>query len=141
LEEAVSSWRGRVTRMFLWISVLSWEVLVRGKLFDLCVLGGASSASQLQSLSLLPCVSRLPIDAGESFFPRSIALLGCSFGGLIAGGSTPSKSRSLPAGPAVMLLVTLLFKDSGSRRRTQRCGPSPEPLRTPRKITRRLLSS
>jgi hypothetical protein len=34
-------WRARLTRMFLWISVVAWGLLVGGKLFDLRVLVGA----------------------------------------------------------------------------------------------------
>lgn len=101
-------WRGRVTRMFLWISVLAWGILVGGKLFDLRVLVGAWSASPPESLSLLPYGPRFPVDTGDYFFPSSVALLVCSFGGLIAGWNTPSRFRALLAVPAVMLLVTLV---------------------------------
>ena len=103
------SWRGRFTRMFLWISVLAWGILVGGKLFDLRVLVGSWSASPPESLSLLPYGPRFPVDTGDFFFPISVALLVCSFGGLIAGWNTPSRFRILLAVPAVMLLVTLVF--------------------------------
>jgi len=105
----VTASRGRITRMFLWISVLAWGVLVGGKLFDLRVLVGAWSASPPESLSLLPYGPRFPVDTGDYFFPSSVALLVCSVGGLIAGWSTPSRFRTLLAVPAVMLLVTLVF--------------------------------
>jgi len=95
--------------MFLWISVLAWGILVGGKLFDLRVLAGAWSASPPQSLSLLPYGPRFPVDTGDYFFPSSVALLVCSFGGLIAGWNTPARFRVLLAVPAVMLLVTLVF--------------------------------
>ena len=103
------SWRMRLTRMFLWISVLAWGVLLGGKLFDLRVLVGAWSASPPESLSLLPYGPRFPVDTGDYFFPSSVALLVCSFGGLIAGWNTPLKFRMLLALPTVMLLVTLIF--------------------------------
>jgi hypothetical protein len=103
------SWRGRITRMFLWISVLAWGILVGGKLFDLRVLVGAWSASPPESLSLLPYGHRYPVDTGDYFLPSSVALLVCSFGSLIAGWNTPSRFRTLLAVPAVMLLVTLVF--------------------------------
>ena len=103
------SWRVGLTRMFLWISVLAWGILVGGKLFDLRVLVGAWSASPPESLSLLPYGPRFPVDTGDYFFPSSLALLVCSFGGLIAGWNTPWKFRALLAIPAVMLLVTLVF--------------------------------
>lgn len=101
--------RVQLTRMFLWISVLAWGILVGGKLFDLRVLVGAWSASPPESLSLLPYGPRFPVDTGDYFFPSSVALLVCSFGGLIAGWSTPWRFRALLAVPAVMLLVTLVF--------------------------------
>lgn len=103
------SWRGRVTRMFLWISVLAWGILVGGKLFDLRVLVGAWSASPPESLSLLPYGPRFPVDTGDYFLPSSVALLVCSLGGLIAGWNTPPRFRALLAVPAVMLLVPLVF--------------------------------
>ena len=105
----MTSWRERITRMFLWISGLAWRILVGGKLFDLRVLVGAWSASPPESLSLLPYGPRFPVDTGDYFFPSSVALLVCSFGGLIAGWNTPSRFRALLAVPAVMLLVTLVF--------------------------------
>lgn len=104
----MASWRERITRMFLWISVLAWGILVGGKLFDLRVLVGAWSASPPESLSMLPYGPRFPVDTGDYFFPSSVALLVCSFGGLIAGWNTPSRFRVLLAVPAVMLLVTLV---------------------------------
>ena len=102
-------WRVRVARMFLWVSVVAWGLLVGGKLFDLRVLVGAWSASPPESLNLLPYGPRFPVDTGEYFFPSSVALLVCSFGGLIAGWNTPPRFRALVAVPPVMLLVTLVF--------------------------------
>jgi hypothetical protein len=95
--------------MFLWISVLAWGILVGGKLFDLRVLVGAWSASPPESLGLLPYGPRFPVDTGDYFFPSSVALLVCSFGGLIAGWNTPSRFRALLAVPPLMLLATLAF--------------------------------
>jgi hypothetical protein len=89
--------------------VVAWGVLVGGKLFDLRVLVGAWSASPPESLSLLPYGPRFPVDTGDYFFPSSVALLVCSFGGVIAGWNTPPRFRLLLAIPAVMLLVTLVF--------------------------------
>jgi hypothetical protein len=98
-----------VTRVFLWISVLAWGILVGGKLFDLRVLVGAWSASPPESLSLLPYGPRFPVDTGDYFFPSSVALLICSFGGLIAGWQTPPSFRVLLAVPPLMLLATLVL--------------------------------
>src|SRR6266849_630932 len=74
------SWRARLTRMLLWISVLAWEILLGGKLFDLLVLAGAWSAS-----------------------------LVCSFAVLIAGWKTPARYRVWLVLPAVMITVNLVF--------------------------------
>jgi hypothetical protein len=102
-------WRVQLTRVCLWVSVVAWGILVGGKLFDLRVLVGAWSASPPDSLSLLPYGPRFPVDTGDYFFPISVALLVCSFGGLIAGWNTPWRFRVLLAVPAVMLFVTLVF--------------------------------
>jgi hypothetical protein len=85
------SWRARLTRMFLWISVLAWGFLTGAKLFDLRVLVGAWSASPPQSLSLLPYGSRYPVDTGQFFIPISVAVLLASFGALISGWKTPPR--------------------------------------------------
>lgn len=103
------SWRARFTRMFLWVSVVAWGLLVGGKLFDLRVLVGAWSASPPESLNLLPYGPRFPVDTGEYFFPSSVALLVCSVGGLLSGWNTPVRFRALLAVPPVMLLLTLAF--------------------------------
>lgn len=89
--------------------MIAWGVLAGGKLFDLRVLVGAWSASPPESLSLLPYGPRFPVDTGEYFFPSSVALLVCSFGGLISGWNTPLRFRLLLAVPPLMLLVTLAF--------------------------------
>jgi len=101
--------RARFTRMFVWVSVVAWGLLVGGKLFDLRVLVGAWSASPPESLSLLPYGPRFPVDTGEYFLPSSVGLLVCSIGGLVAGWNTPWSFRALLALPAVMLLITLAF--------------------------------
>jgi hypothetical protein len=95
--------------MFLWVSVMAWGILVGGKLFDLRVLVGAWSASPPDSLNLLPYDLRYPVDTDEYFFPSSVALLVCSFGGLIAGWDKPPRFCALLAVPTIMLFVTLAF--------------------------------
>lgn len=99
--------RQRLTRVFLWISVIAWGILLGGKLFDLRVLVGAWSASPPESLALLPYGPRYPVDTGEYFFPSSVALLVCSFGALLAGWRTPRRYRVWLALPPLMMLATL----------------------------------
>lgn len=101
--------RQRLTRIFLWISVVSWGVLLGGKLFDLRVLVGAWSASPPESLRLLPYGPSYPVDTGEYFFPSSVALLVCSFGALATGWRTPFRYRIWLALPPLMMLATLVF--------------------------------
>jgi hypothetical protein len=61
-------WRARLTRLFIWVSVLAWGILLGAKLFDLRVLAGAWSASSPASLKLLPYGSQYPVDTGEFLF-------------------------------------------------------------------------
>jgi hypothetical protein len=104
-----TSWRERLTRFFLWVSVLAWGVLLGAKLFDLRVLVGAWSASPPQSLSLLPYGPQYPVDTGEFFIPSSAALLVAAFGGLISGWKTPWKYRVGLMMSAAMILASLVF--------------------------------
>lgn len=69
----------------------------------------AWSASPPESLSLLPCGPRWPVDTGEYFFPSSVALLICSLGALVAGWSTPVRYRIGLALPPLMMLATVAF--------------------------------
>ena len=59
------SWRVRLMRAFLWVSVLAWGVGVGAKLYDLRVVAGAWSASPPESLTLLPYGPRFPVDPGR----------------------------------------------------------------------------
>jgi hypothetical protein len=103
------SWRIRLTRSLLWISVIAWGILLGGKLFDLRVLAGAWSASPPESLSLMPYGPNYPVDTGEYFLPSSVALLVCSFGALIGGWRTPPSYRVWLVLPPLMMLATLIF--------------------------------
>ncbi|MEP7066588.1 MAG: DUF1772 domain-containing protein [Gemmatimonadota bacterium] len=103
------SWRARMTRMLLWVSVVAWGILLGGKLFDPVVLVGAWSANPPESLSLLPYGPRFPIDTGDYFFPSSVALLVCSFALFASGWRTPLRYRLCLFLPPLMLLVILIF--------------------------------
>jgi hypothetical protein len=85
--------RQKFTRVFLWISVLAWGVLVGAKLFDLRVLVGAWSASPPESLGMLPYGPHWPVDTGEFFIPSSAALLVATLGALTSGWRTPARYR------------------------------------------------
>src|SRR5712692_10059716 len=103
------SWRARLTRLFLWISVLAWGILLGAKLFDLRVLVGAWSASPPESLSLIPYGPRYPVDTGQFFQPISVAVMLASFGALISGWTTPPRYRVWLVLSAVMILGSLIF--------------------------------
>jgi anthrone oxygenase-like protein len=103
------SWRARLTRMLLWISVLTWGILLGAKVFDLRVVVGSWSASPPESLSLLPYGPRYPVDTGQFFIPISVAVLLASFGALISGWKTPPRYRMWLVLSAAMILVCLIF--------------------------------
>lgn len=109
MKDVAMSWRARLTRMFLWISVLIWGLLLGAKLFDLRVLVGAWSASPPESLSLLPYGARYPVDTGQFFLPIAATLLLATFGALISGWKTPARYRVWLVLSAMMILVTLIF--------------------------------
>ena len=109
METLRMSWRERMTRSLLWISVLAWGVLIGGKLFDHVVLVGAWSATPPESLTLLPYGPRFPVDTGDYFFPSSVALLVCSIGLFVSGWRTPVWYRTLLFFPPLMLLAILVF--------------------------------
>ena len=98
--------RAQLTRGFLRMSVLAWGIVVGEKLLRVLVI---RITSPHLPLSLWPIGPRLPVDTRYDFFPSSVALLVCSFGGLIAGWNTPWRFRVLLAIPAIALLVTFVF--------------------------------
>src|SRR5216684_2361362 len=103
------SWRARLTRMLLWISVLAWGILLGGKLYDLIVLAGAWSASPPESLSLMPYGARFPVGPGEFFAPTSGATLTGAIGALICGWRTPASYRVWLFSSAILILALWVF--------------------------------
>jgi hypothetical protein len=101
--------RERLTRMFLWASVLAWGVGLGAKLFDLLVLASAWGASPPSSLMLYPYGSHWPINPGTFFQPLSGLLLVASSGALIAGWTTRGSYRTWLAVPVVALTVIWIF--------------------------------
>ena len=122
-----ASWRARMTRMLLWVSVVAWGILMGGKLFDHVVLVGAWSASPPESLSLLPYGPRFPVDTGDYFFPSSVALLVCSFGLFVSGWRTPLRYRlSLFLPPLMLPSVDTSNPAIYRHRKTGHLGPAVE---------------
>ena len=101
----MSSWRLRLLRLFLWISVLGWGIGLGAKLFDLLVLAGAWSAAPPASLAFLPYGSHFPINPGNFFQPLSLPMLLGVVGALICGWNTPWKYRVWLSIPLVMFLI------------------------------------
>ena len=99
----------RTARSFLWISVISWGVLLGAKIFDLVVLAGAWSATPPASLQLLPYGPHYPVDTGDFFIPSSAALLISCSGALFCTWSRPASFRVWPAISAAMILGVLAF--------------------------------
>ena|SRR2546422_2871893 len=103
------SWRIRLTRIFLWVSVLAWGTGVGAKLYDLRVVAGAWSAAPPQSLKLLPYGPHFPVDPGKFFIPTSLATLVAAFGALFGGWKTPLTYRFWLWSSAVLILAVWVF--------------------------------
>jgi len=87
------SLRKKLTRAFLWLSVLSWGTGFGGKLFDLLVVVRAWGANPPVSLSLYPYGKRFPMNPGDFFQPVSILMAIAILGALVSGWKTPRSYR------------------------------------------------
>ena len=103
------SWRVRLMRAFLWVSVLAWGIGVGAKLYDLRVVAGAWSAAPPQSLTLLPYGPRFPVDPGKFFIPTSLSTLVGALGALILGWKTPFRYRVWLGLSAALILAVWVF--------------------------------
>jgi Domain of unknown function (DUF1772) len=101
--------RERLTRVFLWVSVLAWGIGVGAKLYDLRVVAGAWSAAPPESLTLLPYGPRFPVDPGKFFMPTSVATVVAAFGALFSGWKTPFGYRAWLWLSAVLILAVWVF--------------------------------
>lgn len=101
-------WRQKLTRIFLWVSVLAWGIVIGAKLYDLVVIAGAWSAAPPESLTLMPYGPRFPVDPGQFFPPVSATVMLAAFGALIAGWNTPWWYRGLLAASALSILAVWL---------------------------------
>ncbi|MCU1243151.1 MAG: hypothetical protein JWO71_3877 [Candidatus Acidoferrum typicum] len=101
--------RARLTRIFLWISVLAGGIGLGAKIFDLLVLAGAWGAAPPASLALMPYGSRFPVTPGDFFQPLSVVLLVGVLGALISGWKTPFGYRAWLWLPAVMFIIVWIF--------------------------------
>ena len=101
--------RARLTRMFLWLSILAGGIGLGAKMFDLLVLAGAWGASPPGSLTLMPYGARYPIDPGNFFQPLSAILLAAFLGALISGWKTPLEYRVWLWLPLLMFIILWIF--------------------------------
>jgi len=85
--------RARLTRIFLWIAILSWGIGLGAKVFDLVVLAPAWGASPPSSLALYPYGRHWPINPGNFFQPLSAIILLASLAALTAGWKTAADYR------------------------------------------------
>ena len=97
--------RERLTRGFLWLSVIGWGIGLGGKLFDLIIVAGAWSAAPPASFSLLPYGPRFPLDPGDFFQPLSALMVVGVLGALISGWKTRFKYRVWLWLPVIAFLV------------------------------------
>jgi len=101
--------RERLTRAFLWISVLGWGIGLGGKLFDLIIVAGAWSAAPPASFSLLPYGPRFPLNPGDFFQPLSVPMVVGILGALICGWKTRFEYRFWLWLPVIVFVVLWIF--------------------------------
>jgi hypothetical protein len=97
--------RERLTRGFLWLSVMGWGIGLGGKLFDLIIVAGAWSAAPPASFSLLPYGPRFPLNPGDFFQPLSALMVVGVLGALISGWKTRFEYRVWLWLPVIGFLV------------------------------------
>ena len=101
--------RERLTRAFLWCSVVGWGIGLGGKLFDLLIVAGAWSAKPPASFNLLPYGPRFPLNPGDFFQPLSLVMVFGIVGALISGWKTAFWYRVWLLLPVVSFLVIWAF--------------------------------
>ena len=101
--------RERLTRIFLWFSVLGLGVGLGAKIFDLIVVAASWGASPPESLTLMPYGERFPVDPGEFFQPLSAIILVGILGALISGWKTPLEYRKWLLIPVISIIIVWIF--------------------------------
>lgn len=85
--------RKKLTRAFLWASVMLWGIALGAKLFDLLVLANAWGVNVPSSLMFYPYGKNWPMDPGNFFQPLSALLLVAIVGALASGWKTNCSYR------------------------------------------------
>ena len=101
--------RERLTRGFLWFSILGWGVGLGAKLFDLIVVATAWGAAPPVSLALMPYGPHYPINPGNFFQPLSAVMVVGILGALISGWKTPFVYRMWLLAPVIAFLFIWIF--------------------------------
>ncbi len=101
--------RERLTRVFLWLSVVGWGIGLGAKLFDLLIVAGAWSASPPASFALLPYGPRFHLNPGHFFQPLSVVMVVGILGALISGWKTPIAYRVWLLLPVIAFVVIWIF--------------------------------
>ena len=101
--------RERLTRAFLWFSVIGWGIGLGGKLFDLLILAGAWGAAPPASLALLPYGPHFPRNPGDFFQPLSLVMVAGILGALISGWKTRFGYRVWLWLPVITFLIIWMF--------------------------------
>ncbi|HEY0758536.1 MAG TPA: DUF1772 domain-containing protein [Acidisarcina sp.] len=101
--------RARLTRLFLWLSVIGWGIGLGAAIYDLLVLGTAWGADPPGSLSLLPYGARFPIDPGNFFQPLSAVMVVAVLGALISGSKTSRNYRVWLWAPVIAFAIIWVF--------------------------------
>jgi len=99
------TWRLKLMRFFLWMSVLGWGIGLGAKLFDLLVVAGAWSASPPASFAFLPYGPHFPMNPGDFFQPLSAIMVLGMLGALISGWKTAVRLRVWLWLPVIMFLI------------------------------------
>lgn len=85
--------RKKLTRAFLWCSVILWGIALGAKIFDLLVLARAWGGDVPASLMFYPYGKSWPIDPGNFFQPLSALILVAIVGALWSGWKTKRSYR------------------------------------------------
>ena len=101
--------RERLTRAFLWFSVIGWGIGLGGKIFDLLIVAGAWSAKPPSSFNLLPYGHRFPLNPGDFFQPLSLVMVFGIVGALVSGWMTPFRYRVWLLLPVISFIVLWAF--------------------------------
>ena len=101
--------RERLTRGFLWFSILGWAIALGAKLFDLIIVAGAWGAAPPASLALMPYGPHYRLNPGAFFQPLSALMVVGLLGALISGWKTPREYQIWLWVPIICFVIIWIF--------------------------------